>query len=137
MTYLITASLIVFATACANANPASPSGESATVTLAIGQSLSTPDGRASLRLDDVVSDSRCPTGVQCIWQGTAEVAITVTANDRSAAYRLFLPDALPGSPNSIVHEGHTVTFVRLEPYPKDSETIERHQYRATLEVRRE
>lgn len=47
------------------------------VTLAPGETTSAWSLR--LRFDEVVTDSRCPTDVECVWAGSVEVAITVTA----------------------------------------------------------
>ena len=55
--------------------PANATG-TVTVTLAPGQNIFVKEHRLNLTFDKVLNDSRCPTGVQCIWAGNATVAVT-------------------------------------------------------------
>lgn len=104
------------------------------VTLPPGEGSSLLGGRVTLRFDDVVSDSRCPTSEQCVWAGRAEVALTVTTGGTSASYRVFAPGA---SPTGVAHEGFHIELLQLDPHPKKSGGIPKDQYRATFEVSRE
>jgi hypothetical protein len=120
----------VVALAC-SANPASPGGPGETrVTLAPGESATS--GAVQLRFDEVVQDSRCPPDVDCVWEGLAEVAITVTTGGRATPYRLFTSNG----PDSIVHEGVTVQLARLAPERSSERPTEPREYRATFVLRR-
>ena len=55
--------------------PANATG-TVTVTLALGQNIFVKEHQLNLTFDKVLNDSRCPTGVQCIWAGNATVAVT-------------------------------------------------------------
>ena len=55
--------------------PANATG-TVTVTLAPGQNIFVKEHRLNLTFDKVLNDSRCATGVQCIWAGNATVAVT-------------------------------------------------------------
>jgi hypothetical protein len=48
-----------------------------------GDRVTLPD-RSKLRYVDVVTDSRCPPEVRCVWAGDAEVAFTRTVDDAAA-----------------------------------------------------
>ncbi len=48
-----------------------------------GERVTLPD-RSKLRYVDVVTDSRCPPEVRCVWAGDAEVAFTRTVDDAAA-----------------------------------------------------
>ena len=127
---------LLLSVGCADALPpqSQPTATSARVTLAPGEDASTLGGAVTLRFDDVVSDSRCPTSEQCVWAGRAEVALTVTARGASASYRVFAPGA---SPTGVAHEDLYIELLQLDPHPKTSRGIAKDQYRATFEVRRE
>jgi hypothetical protein len=105
-----------------------------TVTLAPGETARTAEGRVPVRFDDVVTDSRCPTGEQCITAGFAEVVLTAGEGTEAAEYHLFTEGR---EPRAFTHAGHTVTLVSLAPHPKGSSTIPKAEYRATLEVQRQ
>lgn len=46
-----------------------------------GQRVTLSDKPVTLHFDKVVSDSRCPTDVKCIWAGNASIVLTVTPNN--------------------------------------------------------
>jgi hypothetical protein len=111
-----------------------PTTASERVTLAPGTEGSLLGGQLTVRFDEVVSDSRCPTSEQCVWAGRAEVALTVTTGGTSASYRVFAPG---GSPTGVAHREFHIELLQLDPHPKKSGGIQKDQYRATFEVSRE
>jgi hypothetical protein len=128
----IVATLAVFAlSGCGDTPTTFSAQDGGRLTLAPGETARAADGRMQIRFDEVVTDSRCPTGEQCIVAGFAEVVITARAGTTAAAYHVFTEGK---QPRSFTHGGHTVTLVSLEPYPKASRTIPKSEYRATLDV---
>ena len=80
--------------------------------IALGETA-TLDG-VPIRFDAVVTDSRCPVDVECIWAGEAIVALTL--GDRRAELRVVDPEV---APEAGVHVGDVVAFaVGLAPYPR-------------------
>ncbi|POM23438.1 hypothetical protein BTM25_45910 [Actinomadura rubteroloni] len=84
--------------------------------LAPGGSVRVADGATTLRFDRVSADSRCPEGVQCVWEGDATVVLTATERGRAArtfelhtaaepsaatvgAHRVRLTGLVPGKPS--------------------------------------
>jgi hypothetical protein len=136
MMSFLTLAAMVLSVGCADAPPPrpQPTAPSEQVTLAPGEQVTVLGDRLTLRFDEVVSDSRCPTSEQCVWAGRAEVALTATAKGTSASYRVFAPGA---SPNGVVHEDVYIELVRLDPHPKTSRGIPKDQYRASFQIRRE
>jgi hypothetical protein len=108
--------------------PASPQE----VQVALGQSQRV--GALTVRFDEVSADSRCPLGVQCVWEGDAVVLLTVTATARSGALELHTAGRFP---REGTYEGYRVRLVSLEPQPRAGEPVRVDQYRATLMVTRE
>jgi hypothetical protein len=88
-----------------------------------------------LRFVRVATDSRCPTGVDCVWAGNAEVVIEVGARNRRVSKTLRLnTNASPERPAEDKYRGYTVKLVELKPYPRASRKIRQGEYTATLLV---
>ncbi len=81
--------------------------------LEISKLYASTDGHYSVIINNV-SDSRCPEGVQCIWQG--EVTVNGELNVDGSK--------LPFEVHSVVSqsnkqpEGYTIQIVDAKPYPK-------------------
>lgn len=59
----------------------------------------------------VLTDSRCPRGVQCIWAG--EVRIAVTLRQGGDAATIDLGDTLP----PVGYRAYLIRLVAVDPYP--------------------
>lgn len=76
----------------------------------------------------IVSDSRCPAEVVCIWAGTVEVRTLISTKQANGEHVLTL-----GTPQ--VFGEYTVTLVSVSP-DKTQEDTPDSLYRFTFEVRR-
>src|SRR5574340_5675 len=83
----------------------------------------------SVSLDRVVSDSRCPTGATCVWEG--EVAVALTLRSEGHAFRFTLSDHA----TTAAAGPCAVTLLTVAPYPKLNEPIPVGAYRVTIRVR--
>jgi hypothetical protein len=91
-----------------------------------------------LRFVRVAADSRCPTGVECVWAGNAEVVIEVGARNRRVSKTLRLnTNASPERPAEDKYRSYTVKLVELKPYPSAARKIRQGEYTATLLVVRD
>jgi hypothetical protein len=91
-----------------------------------------------LRFAPVVNDSRCPTGVECVWAGNAEVLIEVGAGGRGAGSTLRLnTNTSPERAGEGKYRRYTVRLVGLSPYPRAGRKIRPGEYTATLLVSKE
>lgn len=84
--------------------------------LALGESVEREGHEISFV--EVVEDSRCPTGVQCAWAGTAKIRVSIDGNP----FVLTLPHTggRDGEAQMIEWGDVQVVFVGLEPYPGNS-----------------
>lgn len=85
------------------------------------------DGAVKLTIDSL-GDSRCPQGVDCIWQGEVSVNISVSIDQ---AYQLSL--------QSVTHPKDTIQNYEFElmgadPYPVYNEEIRNEDYEVRLKV---
>ncbi|MBP8066638.1 MAG: hypothetical protein KAY31_04125 [Flavobacterium sp.] len=103
----------------------------------INQQLDSKSGKEVV-LVRVISDSRCPEGVQCVWAGevTIEVAVyenkklseqtQLTLNAQSAdEVKEWFVARLPKSKEKL-------KAVSVAPYPKDGVTIQPEEYKIVL-----
>lgn len=91
------------------------------VTLVEGQSaeISAPGAPTPLvvKFSRVLSDSRCPDQVQCVWAG--EVAVRLTySGEASGELSLTLPDS-EGSPASGYAGRYRIVLLEVTPHPVD------------------
>ena len=103
-------------------------GDTTFLELPIGTSAT--NGEISVRFDAVTSDSRCPTGVQCVWAGNAGIRLTVTDQDDTDVYVVNSVSM----PTQVRFVGWTIGFKDLIPYPVSTEPADPSAYVATIAV---
>ena len=98
----------------------------------IGQRITIKGQRLSIRFTAVREDSRCPTGVQCVWAGNAAVVVEVSSKKKKAVQLTLNTNNLV-KPNH-EHNGYKIKLAGLKPYPKADQRIEPKDYEALLVV---
>ena len=83
---------------------------------------------ATLRLEAVAADSRCPADALCITAGDATAVFTLTR--QGASTNLSLHTAGEGRRSTV--EGFTLTLLRLDPYPYAGRPVSPSDYRVSL-----
>ena len=99
--------------------------------LAPGATATIDGGALTLSFDKVGGDSRCPTGVQCIWAGNGAVVLKVTPSSASG-YSVQLNTTL--DPRAATVGTYKITLIALKPYPKQGSAIPPASYLATLRI---
>jgi hypothetical protein len=102
--------------------------------LKVGQEMIVKEAGIKVGLNSIVEDSRCPTGVNCIWAGNAKVSVKLSKakGDTASASSVEL-NTYAGNKSS-TYEGYEVRLVSLDPYPKDGVKTGKDDYVATLMV---
>lgn len=95
---------------------------------------SNDDGRFSIRFDSVTADSRCPVGVQCVWAGRADLALTMSVGGTSQSVVLAIGDLGQGGAGETTFEGYTIRLESIEPPAQEGRKIEQKDYKAGLRV---
>ena len=111
--------------ACPVATSTPPAPTSATLHAAIGQKVIGTG--VSLTPLEIMSDSRCPTDVQCVWAGTVEVKVRIESG-------LGTSDMTIALGKSVTTEGETITFTDVGPAKSSGTTIPTSSYQFTFEV---
>ena len=94
-----------------------------TVTLEEGQSVELTTTPATLRFVEKMADSRCPIGVDCIWEGEATLMLELTptgGQPASLELKGFVGPEGDGEVTAAT-DGLQITLQRLDPYPVDGE----------------
>ena len=83
--------------------------------------------------DSLVTDSRCPQKIECVWSGNALIKVTFHEGGNSHAFTMSLhgfPDF--GYPSDTLINGYHVIFADLLPYPGDGNF---YPYKASLIIK--
>ena len=73
--------------------------------------------------EKVIEDSRCPTGVDCVWEGRAVVGLSIVAPDGSTEQKevIIKPTVVKADqlPVLISGENWAIRVLALQPYPEE------------------
>jgi hypothetical protein len=111
--------------ACGGTSTAPQLGENIEVRL--GTSVEIPGDTTRVRFTDVTSDSRCPTGAQCVWAGEAVAVFIVGGKDT-----VSLTCCGNAQKATAIVRGKQLTFVALKPAPALGGSPAKTDYVATI-----
>ncbi len=106
----------------------------------ITQSRSEKAKGTQIVLKQVISDARCPEGVDCIWPGEAQVLVSIYQNKKWMDEEIlsFSPKKVEDNKkwvsNTLAIPLKKIKSVRLLPYPKDSIKIDPKSYVIKVEI---
>jgi hypothetical protein len=86
----------------------------ATETMKIGETCKLEKSNVSFTFIDVVSDNRCPRGVNCIQAGEAVILVKIGGDNPQE----ITIDTDPKSLARLTIDGGTVEMLELSPYPE-------------------
>jgi hypothetical protein len=101
-------------------------------TLRPGKQVTIGDAKLKIRFVSVVEDSRCPKGVDCVWQGNAKARFELIATGKRRASIVMLNTGV--APKERAFSGYTVKLARISPEPKSGQKMRPREYEATLIV---
>ena len=130
--------MIVGATALIAACGVEPDVESVPNVSVVGDTtfLELPIGRPanngviSVTFEGVMEDSRCPAGVQCVWEGNASIRLTLASDGDSRLS--ILNSAL--QPQRVSFLGYTIGYSSLHPYPESTDRVDPSEYVARISI---
>ena len=98
-----------------------------------GQQLKLDGADFQVKFVGVPQDSRCPTGVNCVWEGNAEVALNFTYDDCATNLTLNTHNS-PQTVQDGKAGGFRIKLIKLDPYPHSEKKIASSDYVATLVI---
>ncbi|MBW8485642.1 hypothetical protein [Actinomadura parmotrematis] len=102
-------------------------GGGGSFTLAPGGSAAPDGGDVTVTFEGVPADSRCPEGVQCVWEGDATVRVKVSAGGTDAPGELHTSARFA---QEIAVHGHRLRLVGLTPAKQADAPVAPDAYRA-------
>lgn len=102
--------------------------------LKVGQSALIETEGLEIKFVEVVSDSRCPTGVTCVWAGEATALVNIKYRDTGYSKHLVQPGH--GEEGKADFLNYELKF-DVQPYPRAGEKTDKKDYRLQLEVERD
>jgi len=91
------------------------------------------DKKYVIRFDSVLTDSRCPEGVECFWAGVAGIRLTVSDKTASQAFDLFTLNNSLWS-DSAIYKDMQIKLLGLIPYPSVYAKYSYKSYRAKIKL---
>ncbi len=82
-------------------------------------------------LDSILNDSRCPSGVVCVWEGDAEVGFSIENTDEIKLFRLHTQANFQ---RDTTINGLKISLESLTPYPADGSEIDQKDYSVEIKV---
>jgi hypothetical protein len=86
-----------------------------------------------LRMDSVLNDSRCPSNVQCVWEGNAEVRFLFTVDSIQTDFVLNTHGGNNFNSDTVIG-GYSIKLLDLSPYPEDPGEILQEEYYSEIIV---
>ncbi len=107
------------------------------ITLHINETVAVGSDPLLVRLAGIPEDSRCPTGVVCIWAGRVTAALEFRRENGPGPGFLSLLNLTKGQGNDSAtfdygNNTYLVKLVDVEPYPKAGSPINASGYNATI-----
>jgi hypothetical protein len=100
------------------------------VQLAPGQSATFKAEKLEVTFVEMISDSRCPTDVTCVWQGTVTVRLAISSNGKVTQHEA-------DASNDVAIDGYVVDVLDVLPARgPQSQQIAPADYRVTLKITR-
>jgi len=86
--------------------------------------------KLKIKFLEVVEDSRCPDGAQCIWAGNAKIKVLI---DNGTTKQEFVMNTNEG-PRGDSFSGWAIYLEELSPTPKTGPTIDPQLYKAKFKI---
>lgn len=83
---------------------------------------------------ELVSDSRCPKNVSCIWAGEVVILVDVFENGKKLETKKMTFNSLGKANDIYISKGLSITGVNISPYPVYGKKIALEDYKMQLFV---
>jgi hypothetical protein len=100
-------------------------------TTSAGQTAQISGEDMTMTFNEVIGDSRAPQNVNTIWEGVANIRITMVY--QGVSYSIVLPQVGRTEQAKDTFISYTLTY-SLNPYPREGEQISPKDYRLTMIV---
>jgi hypothetical protein len=102
-----------------------------TIDLKYKDCLYDSETRSYICFDTVITDSRCPKGGVCVWEGNAAIRMKLEKSDNNQAFADIYEKS-----SDLVFSRYYISFLQLLPYPTIGNQVKPEDYVARLIIRR-
>lgn len=102
--------------------------------LEVGQMGFVESGNIKITFLEVTSDSRCPSGIPCIWAGEVEVLVNIWKDGLDLGDSTLVGPAVNDDRAVKTFDGYSVKLLKVDPYPTSAQMIGPSDYIITLIV---
>jgi hypothetical protein len=99
--------------------------------ISLNQPAQNADGSVQLSLTNLLEDSRCPAGVECVWAGQVRVEIEVIVDDVTSGTTLTYQS---GQSISVDVGDFQISLTDVSPEPEPDNSLDAQDYRFSLTV---
>ena len=92
------------------------------------------DNGISVCLVSVTEDSRCPTGLVCVWAGDAVANFTIKTKNELNSFQLHTNNSF--QTDTLLH-GYRIILLSISSYPSTDSQIDQKDYSAEILVAKE
>lgn len=90
--------------------------------------------KIKIKFLNIVEDSRCPSDVQCVWEGQTKVMLGIARNNLSLGNFVLTSRAGHEDLAAKKFDRYSVKLIKVDPYPKANQKIEISDYVITLTI---
>lgn len=101
-----------------------------TLKVRINRQKTLAKSKLTIKFVSLVEDSRCPTGVNCVWAGNAKIRIKVSKGKESKTFELNTTL----DPKAATFAGYEINLTDLTPQPAANVKISRNGYTAAFAI---
>jgi len=101
--------------------------------LKVNQTASELDN-ISVKFLNVTEDSRCPSGVTCIWQGKSTMIVNVIKNNQNLGNSNLTSGLGSNNATVTIPGGYLLQVIQVEPYPTSQMSIPISNYTVTFAI---
>lgn len=103
-------------------------------TFKYGETQEFAKSKLSIAFMEVLEDSRCPTGVDCMWEGLAKIQLGITQGaNESEQTELTLRSGQPDLAKTELAD-YQIELLEVNPYPKKGSKIAKEDYQIRLRL---
>ena len=99
--------------------------------LKVNQTASEP-ANISVKFLNVTGDSRCPSGVTCIWQGDVTAVVNIMKNNQDLGNFNLINGLGDKNATAQISSNYFLQLVKVEPYPSNGTHVPLSNYNATF-----
>ena len=88
----------------------------------------------SVNFFEVLSDSRCPSDVTCVWEGESSVKINFKVGETDTPLTLSTHKLQGQGPQADTLGNYVIRLLEVSPYPESTQQIPNEDYEIRLQI---